>query len=336
MRRGLILALAGCMVLTSGAIAHAGVAIEKVVPGTGQNYWPSSNGTFVAYSQYLRHRYNALAMNEATGLKMTANINATFGVMGSFVQGSTRFVYQQYSDESNLFFFDVATGRRTPGPPVINKVGWVYWPQASQDFILFMRATHNFDVRALFLYDRSTNTQRKLVPDIGGKRLFPGFVGARYAAWTLCGSKACSVYVYDSTNEVVSKLPTPDGESSYSPVIDEATDLIYFVQSPAQRCGIDVTIRSAVLGTEESTIVAALPRGIDTGATLSLTANTSGFNDMYFERWDCKEQESDVVAIRSVDDPGAMRGQVVGPAAAGSYAHPVARPMPTAGAEPPR
>lgn len=333
MRRGLIVMLASCLALTGSVAASAGTSMEKVVGGGGTQYWPSSNGTFVAYSNYFRRDYNALAMNEATGHRVRANARGTSGVLGSFIQGTSQFIFQQYGDRSDLYFFDVSNRQRTKAPSAVNGIGWVYWPAGSQEHILYMRATHRFHTRSLMLFDRSTKTNRKLIDDIGGKTVFPGYVGARYAAWTTCGSEACFVFVYDTTTQTTTKLPTPASKSSYAPVIDEATDQIYFVRS-ADRCGVDVTIRVGALGSDQSTTVATLPRGIDTGWTLSLTSNaTSGFQDLYFERWECKDQRGDVWAIRSVDDPGTMRGQDVGPAAAGPYGHPVERTMPTAGAE---
>jgi len=212
-------------------------------------------------------------------------------------------------------------------------VGWAYWPVASEDFILFMRATHRFNTRSLKLYDREANTIRTLIGDIGGKTVFPGFVGSRYAAWTTCGSQACSVSIYDSTTHATTKLPTPATKSSYAPAIDEATDQIYFVRGPADKCGVNITIRVGAVGSDQSTTVAALPKGIDTGWTLSLSSNTgSGFQDLYFERWECKERRGDVYVVRSVDAPALTRGQVLGPPASGRYAHPVARTLLTAGA----
>ena len=69
------------------------------------------------------------------------------------------------------------------------------------------------------------------------------------------------------------------------------------------------------------------------GWTLSLTANTmSGFQDLYFERWDCKAKRGDVYAARSVDDPALVRARVLGPPASGRYANPVARQLATVGA----
>jgi len=337
MRRVLIVMMASCTVVMGSTAAHGGASMEKVVGGGGTQYWPSSNGTFVAYSNYFRRDYNALAMNEASGHTLRANARGTSGVLGSFIQGTSEFIFQQYGDHSDLYFFDVSNRHRSAAPNTVNGVGWAYWPVASEDFILFMRATHRFNTRSLKLYDRGADTIRTLIGDIGGKTVFPGFVGSRYAAWTTCGSQACSVSIYDSTTHTTTKLPTPATKSSYAPAIDEATDQIYFVRGPADKCGVNITIRVGAVGSDQSTAVATLPRGIDTGWTLSLTANTtSGFQDLYFERWDCKDRRGDVYAIRSVDDPGIMRGRAVGSAGSGSYEHPVAHRMPTAGAEPPR
>jgi hypothetical protein len=77
---------------------------------------------------------------------------------------------------------------------------------------------------------------------------------------------------------------------------------VYFVRSPANRCGRNVTIRRAVIGDPASVEVAAFPAGIDTGWTLALAPNPdSGQQDLYFERWNCDAHNGDVYAVPSVD-----------------------------------
>ena len=254
--------------------------------------------------------------------------------MGSFIQGTSQFVFQQYDGTSNLYFFDTATGTRTPAPSKVNGLGWVYWPVGSTDYLLYMRATHRFHTRSLVLYDRAAKTNRVLIPDIGGKGVLPGFVGSQYAAWLTCGSQACNDYVYDIGTKELWKVPAPDGRSTFSPTIDEATDQLYFVRSSSDRCGVAVTIRVATIGSDDSTVLASLPRGVDTGSMMSLTANPgSGFQDLYFMRWDCRDQRGDVFAIRSIDDVVMRGGRTLGPVPSGRY-RPVPRSIPVAGSVP--
>lgn len=297
------------MVFTVGALATpatAGLTPQKVVGGPGAQYWPSSNGTFVAWSDGTKRLARIFVMQLSNGHRARVNRPGTDSNLGSFIQGTDELIYQEYSGtRSDLFFYDASTEVRRKAPKTVNAPGFEYWPQGSQRFLLYLRATNRFRTRSLFLYDRASGKQRRLVDSIGrGRTIYPGFVGDRYAAWSTCNGEYCTISVYDDVTHVVERLPRPSGKADYAPTIDEGTDHLYFVRSRADVCGRGVTIRTEPLGSTASTVVATLPRGIDTGWNTSLTTDVdSGFLDIYFERWDCRRKVSDIYALRSVNAP---------------------------------
>ena len=143
-----------------------------------------------------------------------------------------------------------------------------------------------------------------LIGDIGGKTIFPGYAGARYVAWTTCGGETCSIFYFDSQTDTTTKLPPPNARARYAPAIDEATGAVYFVESSADGCGRNVALRVATIDVAGSEALATLPRTIDTGWTLGLTPNAdTGFQDLFYQRYDCRRTTGDVFRFVSVDEP---------------------------------
>jgi len=123
-------------------------------------------------------------------------------------------------------------------------------------------------------------------------------------AWTVCGSKTCSVWTFDNDTEAVAQVPMPDGTEQFAPAIDETAGTIYLIRTAANRCGRNATLRRAMIGGSSWEMLATLPRGIDTGWTLSFAPNAdTGYQDLFFERWDCDRRKGHVFAFRSVDAP---------------------------------
>ena len=286
--------------------AAAGLTPQKVVGGPGSQYWPSSNGTYVAWSDGRNRLARIFVMDPGTGTRAKVNRPGSDSNLGSFIQGTDELVYQEYSGtRSDLYFYDAGSGDRRKAPRTVNAPGFEYWPQGSQRFLLFLRATNRFRTHSLFLYDRAADHQRRLVSSIPANRsIYPGFVGDRYAAWSTCNGEFCTISVYDDSTHTIDKLPRPSGKADYAPAIDEASGQLYFVRSQADRCGRGVTIRRGTLGATDSVSLLALPRGIDTGWNTSLTTDAgSGFLDIYFERWNCRQRSADIYALRSVNAP---------------------------------
>lgn len=305
MRRMVVASVLAFAMLVGGT-ATAAVRSEKVIGGPGDQYWPSSNGVHVAFSSYRRPIEDVFVSRLGGTARTRINANDEEATLGTLIAGTDQIVFQQFRRyRSDLYFYDISTRRRWLVPRPVKSDKWEYWPAGSQEFILFLRyfGGRN-DHSELLLYDRVTDDLQTLIADIGGKRIFPGFAGARYVAWTTCGGGTCSISYYDSDTDTITKLPPPSGKARYAPAIDEATGAIYFVESHADKCGRNVTLRTTTIGVPGTTALATLPNTIDTGWTLGLTPNSdSGFQDIYYERWDCQRETGDIYRFVSVDEP---------------------------------
>ena len=82
-------------------------------------------------------------------------------------------------------------------------------------------------------------------------------------------------------------------------------------------CGQALSIRRSPLGAPATGVVLAdLPPGIDTDWVSSLTTNPDTMDrDLYFGRWNCAREDSDVYALQGADVPAAP---IAGPSAAGA------------------
>ena len=329
--RRIVMASALAVTLLLAADATAAVRSEKVVGGRGNQYWPSSNGQHVAFSQ-LRRRISDVFVSRL-GRTARTRVNATDkeAALGTLMAGTDQIVFQQFRRRSDLFFYDVSERRRWVVPRPVKSDRWEYWPAGSQEFILFLRyfGGRN-DHSELLLYDRNADDLQVLIGNIGGKAVFPGYAGARYVAWTTCGAQTCSISYLDTQTETTTRVPNPSGKARYAPAIDEATGALYFVESPANRCGRNVTLRMATIGADGTTELATLGNTIDTGWTLDLTTNTdSGFQDLYYQRYDCRRRTDDVFRFVSVDEPTPMEPTIAGRHEGSSYGR---RPITMAGA----
>ena len=305
MRRTTTIAIVAIAMMVGGG-AQAGVSSEKVVGGPGEQYWASANDEHVAFAEYRRRRYDVYISQLDGSGRVRVNANDRGATLGTLMAGTDVVLLQQFrQNRSDLYFYDISTKRRWLVPPPVRSAHWEYWPAGSQAYILFMRFYRTGDGRrSLMLYDRVADDVQVLIDDVRRKTVFPSFAGARYVAWTICGAQKCSIEVLDTDAGTTTELPQPRGKSRYAPSIDEASSTIYFVESASDVCGRNVTIRSATLGVDGSTVLASLPRRIDTGWTLGLAPNTAtGFDDLYFERWDCRRQAGDVHRLVSVDGP---------------------------------
>jgi hypothetical protein len=283
------------------------VAIDAVVAGPGEQYWPSSDGEVVAYTEFRQQRSNAFVHVLGAEGRMRLNEPRTGGALGSVIAGTDLVVFQQWDRASDLYYYNLSTGRRSRIPEPVRSPEWEYLPVASERFVLFLRAVINDRRRVvrekLLLVDRTTDQRVVLVEDLGDHRtLYPGFAGDRYAAWTTCTRTTCAISYFDDTTGTTTQMPLPERKAQYAPAIDESDGTVYYTQSPASRCGVNVMIRRATLGADDAVTIATLPDGIDTGWTLSLAPNSdTASKDIYFERWRCEGTTGDIFALRSVD-----------------------------------
>jgi hypothetical protein len=307
----LVLTVLSVVVATSTTFAVA-LTVDQIVDRPGSQYWPSSNGTHLAYEEFLRDRYNAYVEPLSGPGRIRLNEPGASGGLGWLIADTDVVAFQQWwNQRSIIYLHDISTGATTRAPEPVHSPEWEYWPVASQRFMLFNRAIirhRQVQRRALILVDRITGQQRVLISDLKHKTSFPGFVGDRYAAWTVCGPLMCAIWTYDADTDTFAQNPLPAGTSQYAPAIDEAAGMIYFVQSAEDRCGRNVKVRRAAIGGGGQVVIATLPPGIDTGWTLGLAPNgQTGFQDLYFERWNCQIRMGHIYAFRSVDAPMVPR-----------------------------
>lgn len=309
-RASTAIVLASAMLLTGAA--NAAVRSEKVVGGPGNQFWPSSNGQHVAFGELRHRRFDVYVSRLGRTTRTRINANDEQAVLGTLVEGTDQVVFQQYRrHRSDLYVYDISSRRRWLVPTPVRSDKWEFWPAASRELILFLRYFGGRrEHRELLLYDRLGGDVRVLIGNTGGKTIFPGFAGTRYVAWTTCGAETCSIWYFDTQTDTMEKLPLPDGKAHYAPAIDEAAGAIYFVQSSANGCGRNVTLRRSTIGSASTTALATFPRTMDTGWTLGLTLNEgTGYQDLYYQRYDCGRKSGDVFRFVSVDAPGAATGE---------------------------
>ena len=297
-------------ILVSLVVAVPAVAVvtpEHVLgeKGTdeGLGYVNDQNITWMGNSKAHPKHYDAFAELLTGGSRVRLNAPGTEGYPGGFDPGTNTVIYQQAAQRSDIYFYNLDTQERARVPDVNNR-SWEWGPEISTGYILFARefkrngTWHN----SLLLYNRGTQ-HTKTIDTWGPNPYTPtGGVGDSYASWAVC-TKTCRAYVYDIAAGTTRKIPTVNGRWQYSPVVDEVNGEVYFVRSGA-KCGANVGIWRlpiAEFGAIPTEIV-DLPDRIDTSGVLSLTSNASvvGSQDIYFDRWSCRRDESDVYAARDV------------------------------------
>jgi hypothetical protein len=300
MRRMMVAVIAAITLVWSAVPAMATLTPVKVIGGPANQYWGSSNGTYVAWTRQVDSRDTAYVKELPSGTPERVARQGTRGGQASFVGSSNVLVYTESSPgtKGDIYFYDVSTGTRTEAPAAVNQPQtWEWGPMASDNYLLFMRGTR------LLLYDSNSGVMTTL--ETGTSKSYgPLFAGTTYAAWFVCGSVACAIHYWSATGgEQVQ--PTVQGRSQYSATIDEATGQIYFARSGRTVYPVckGHTIRRADLGSSTSTILATLPPGISVGlGHMSLATNSvTSHQDLYFDHWSCTRETGDIYALEGVD-----------------------------------
>lgn len=307
MRRTNIAVVAAIMLLWSAVPAMATLTPVKVVGGPGEQYWPSSNGTYLAWTSSVHGRANVYVKELPSGAGQRVNPAGTKAAAASFVGSSNVLVYGQWTAraQGDIYFYDVSTGTRTRAPAAVNKPRTFEWaPVASANYLLFTRDTWSDTGRLLnrklLLYDRNSAEMTTLEDGVS-QWYPPTFAGMTYVAWTVPSARGIAIHYWSAAGgEQVQ--PSVPGRGQYSAWIDEATGQIYYVRAVPSVCGRSVTIRRSMLGSSKSTVLASLPPRIDVGWNMSVTANAAtSAQDLYFERWSCESETGDVYAVAGVD-----------------------------------
>ncbi|MGH2681156.1 MAG: hypothetical protein ACRDG8_11865 [Actinomycetota bacterium] len=298
---GLVLALAVLAVAPAGAV----VGPLQVLGGPEDQLQPATNGTYLIWTANAArspNRYHAYGKRRGPFDRFRLNPAGTRGYAGGLDPGQDRAIYQQIDrNDSDLFWINLATRKRTRLPPTVNTDRWEWGPRVSNTFVLFARDAAGRT--SLFLWDRIARTRQKLVSlDFTKYYVAPGAVGEQFATWTVCGPLTCNAYMRNTDTDQTHKIPSPTGRASYAPVVDEDDDpdQVYLVRS-GQTCGSAVRIlrlpRTDLSATPVSLV--ALPAGVDVGFQLSLEQVGSEV-DLWFSRYRCGPQQGDIYRLRDV------------------------------------
>ena len=302
--RRMTVAVIAAITLVWSAVPAMALTPVKVIGGPV--YWPSSNGTYLAWTSKATNPSNVYVKELPSGTPERVNPEGTGGEQASFVGSSNVLVYDQWTvgSQGDIYFYDVSTGTRTEAPAAVNKPRTFEWAaMASDNYILFMRHKWSSSGKLLnqwlLLYDRNSGVMTTL--ESSSKLYRPTFAGTTYVAWFVCGSAGCAIH-YWSEADGEQVQPTDQGRNQYANTIDEATSQIYFVRSGSTDCK-GATIRRADLGSSTSTILTTLPRGIAIGlGPMSVATNVeTSHQDLYFERWSCKRETGHIYKLEGVD-----------------------------------
>ena len=309
-RRRWVLATIVGVVMALPTTAAAVVPIEPVVTGAGDQWLAYANDQYLVYTQWQRatpNNFVALAKPLAAGPLTRINPEGTRGFTGGIDPGTNRVIYEEWTRGrgGKLYFYDLDTDQRTKVAGV-DAPGTEWRPVISSRFIMFTRERFvNGDwYDSVHVYERATGAIRKLGTWKWGPNIvYPGSVGERYAAYTLCNRTTCRAYLYDWDMKVLRRVPTVNDRAQYAPVVAETNAMIYFTRSSNEPCGIGVGIWRMPLDLTGTAVrLVALPRGVDTDWSSSVAMDTSsGTMDLYFMRYDCDRETGDVFAARDVN-----------------------------------
>jgi hypothetical protein len=283
----------------------------KVLGGSGNQFSPWSDGTYLAYTQSaggFSGQWIAKVTRLSGGTGVRINAPRTEGISGGFDPSTGKVVFQQFNRKkhvSDLYFWDPSTKRRTKVPGV-DTSAWEFDPRISATYISFFRPFKKNGVwyDGVYLYGRSTGNVRRIAAFKEGPFAYNGAVGDRYATWSWCNKTSCSVFVYDAQNRTVRKVPTKNGRPQYASTIDEVSGNLFFVRS-GFGCGKEVTFLSLPLTDLRATPtkIASLPAGVDADNWASLAPASAGGLDLLFGRVSCASATTDIYALRGVTPP---------------------------------
>jgi hypothetical protein len=255
---------------------------------------PSADAEHLAWSQATRRspRYQ-LYMQRSGEPRVRVNRARTQGFSGGF-DGET-FVYQETrGTQSNLQFYDVASGGRSAPPAGVNTRRWEWHPTLSGDWLLFGRSNSAARVDLVLLRNLVTGETRRLGRLRWGRRTIaePGQVNGNYAVWYRC-TPACDVFLYDIAAGTTTRIPNPNRRQQYDPSVT-SDGTVYFVRS-GRGCGASVRLVRHPIG-GPSKVLATLGSGRDSFHTYALE-NDDGTTGLFFDRVRCSTGAFDVLKL---------------------------------------
>ena len=176
---------------------------------------------------------------------------------------------------------------------------------ASDNYLVFERfkwsGSGTLLESALLLYDRNSGAMTTL-EDGMSNYYRPTFAGTTYVAWTVCGSVGCAIHYWSAAGGEQIQ-PSVPGRDQYSAWIDEATGQVYLRPGEAahlRQAGDDPAVDARLEYFDRPGVAPARYRYGREPMSLATDVATSS-QDLYFERWSCRQKTGDIYALEGVD-----------------------------------
>jgi hypothetical protein len=296
----LIGVLAAMLALLASAGADAAPEIPVLTSAAGE-FQPARGPSHFAWEQNTKAqpRHYDVFVQPDGGSPIKVNAGRSNGALGG-IDGNL-LVYQQFRrNQSDILFFDLATGQRSNPPAGVNSRHWEYWPSVSGPWLLYARRMD--DQRRLILFNTGSGELRTLDKTKPARSFIgPGQVNGDYVVWSSCKSR-CNVYRYHVPTGSMSLIPNPGGYQRAPSVTADGT--VYYARG-GKRCGAgESLVRSPIEGPE--TVLVQLPEALGIGDTYAFT-QPNGSVDVFFDRISCgRPAASDILKVSEPPPPGTL------------------------------
>ena len=293
-RRSLVLAvLATSLVVASGARAATATG---VLTGSSDTWDPSAGidvptgDTFLAWTLYTRGAPHAfLRVNSDPKLLLNRR---GLGWAWSIDVPTQRAAYQQdRHGNSDVKFYDWATGLRSDPGAAVDTTRWEYEPAVSGQWLAFARLNRAAapDMRRIILYNLTTKRSTVLAKFSGSAAigtLESPEISGDWVTWTAMSDRyrRSSVHRYQISTGKAYRIRHPVGWLDYlSSIGPDGT--VYFLRS-RPGCGNRVVFESYTTAGVLSRL-GSMPAGRDGGDEMFAVPRPDGSTSLYFDSYKC-------------------------------------------------
>ena len=307
--------LAALCVISFGALAAPAAAGPAVIT-RGDTWDPSAGvdlatgGTFVSLTRYTTRGVPHAFLLPGTARSIRLNLRGEGWAWGMDAAASTVSFQVARHGDSNVRFYNWASGLRSSAVAEVNSTRWEYEPSLSGRWLVFARWNRvpSPDVRRLFLHDLATGSQTKLAEFAGGRAegmLESPQVSGDWVVWTTWADRftRSTVTRYRISTGVRDVVPAGRRPFDYLSAVGR-DGTVYFLRS-GSACGSHVTLRSYTTGGVMSTL-ATLPAGRDGGDEMFAETLPDGSTDLYFDTFRCSERNANGDIWRLSVDSNAL------------------------------
>ncbi|HMJ00945.1 MAG TPA: hypothetical protein VK488_14000 [Gaiellaceae bacterium] len=295
-----LFAVAGLLTVT----ASAATAPVPVKTSPRNETTPAASGDYFAWAKSRRGQPHTLDVYAQLGTEAPVKVNArrTYGWAGGI--DGTRLAYQEVSKRnSNIRFFDLTTHRRN-SPQGVNTKRWEWRPTISGDWLLFDRGVVFSGSKQQVILRNLVTGEQRVLDSLRSKHglLQAGQVNGDFAVWMKCVSGTCTVFRYETTNQVTTPMPTT-GQVQYGPSVT-ATGTTYYGRSGSECGAAAELVKTTIYGATE--VLYSFPAGQDFGLTYATPVAIKppgeiSMTRIYFDRTVCSTERSDIYSIDDFD-----------------------------------